>query len=176
MHNYSITRLRRSERNKLLETIKAGEGTGKFIHKLQDYLTYGGKCIASLDTVYCDAMELREVTDVIGHTHIVKMTEHIDTVRKRVFFQGMCSKEFDPNEKSPINKMYSCFYVHTTKEDSADAFGEICRNNSITPTSEADLQSLYVGYEVEFKGYWTESGDFYASHVNGVPLEKPTKI
>jgi hypothetical protein len=67
----------------------------------------------------------------------------------------------------------SKFYLNSNKETSCDSF---INAFELEEESEAVNTAKYAGYEVAFDGYWTENGEYFATHVNGVKLERPVKL
>lgn len=67
-----------------------------FIHKVRTYLLNGGECIASLDTVWCDGIQLHKTIDIIGYDAFVAELTKINTKRKDIFLQGVRGQPFNP--------------------------------------------------------------------------------
>lgn len=71
------------------------------------------------------------------------------------------------------------FYIHGSKGTSRENFETTCENHDVDVDKLSDdimSTASYVGYEVVFSGYWTLSGEYFATHVNGVKLESALKI
>lgn len=64
------------------------------------------------------------------------------------------------------------FYTHSDKETSMEAFDEAVPN----ATDDARGTARGAGYEIEYNGYWTLDGEFFATHINGTKLESATKL
>lgn len=71
----------------------------------------------------------------------------------------------------------SRFFVHSNKESARESFEDASADKNKNPVDSISTRACYAGYEVEFHGYWDFStGDFWATHVMGTKLEKPTRI
>lgn len=63
------------------------------------------------------------------------------------------------------------FYSHTDKDSNWEQARELGLSE------KASRQFVYCGYEISFKGSLnTETGEFLATHVNGVALTAPTPL
>lgn len=51
-------------------------------------------------------------------------------------------------------KVRTTMYFHNSKEDSNYDFCELCKENGIKPTEEAESESCYAGYEVGVEVEW----------------------
>lgn len=71
-----------------------------------------------------------------------------------------------------MTNVLATFYTHSDKESSMELFTDAMPN----ATDEAIGHARGAGYEIEYNGYWTEEGEFIATHVNGTKLEKPTVL
>lgn len=71
-----------------------------------------------------------------------------------------------------MTNVAAVLYTHTDKESVMEEFEEL-----FPDASDSALQSARgAGYEIEYNGYWTEEGDFFATHVNTVELAKAIKL
>ena len=71
----------------------------------------------------------------------------------------------------------SRFFARSNKESSEERFINAAESKDKKTNKRTLNNSRYAGYEVEFHGYWDFStGDFWATHVMGTKLEKPTRI
>lgn len=75
-----------------------------------------------------------------------------------------------------MKQVDSIFYVHSQKSIAESLFKEACKDKGIEPSEKAVFDSGYCGYEIELKGYWTEDGKFYVTHLFNAKLERPMQI
>ena len=53
-----------------------------------------------------------------------------------------------------IMKVKTKMYFHNSKEDCVYDFNELCDENDIKPTDEAEQEAAYAGYEVGVEVEW----------------------
>jgi len=76
-----------------------------------------------------------------------------------------------------ISRMPETLYLHANdKESMQESFNASCQVHNIVAPPGASEHARGAAYEVEFTGFWSVDGKFYATHVNDVELEKPTVI
>lgn len=75
-----------------------------------------------------------------------------------------------------MNQLNDTLYFHSDKYEMSDQFEDICCENNVKYTEKSLERSMYTGYEIEIKGYWTPEGDFYATHFMDEELTKQVKI
>ena len=95
---YSISNLLPSDSRWLEANIHQDDVVEAFAKKVAIFLNNTSKDIASLDTVWCTAMQLRPVIKNI--TDKEKFLHHfimIDTQYKEMFLQGLASTPFNPH-------------------------------------------------------------------------------
>ena len=94
--NYYIGNLKPSEALYLQENIADEAVAEAFRRELSEYLQEGGKCIASLDEVFCNAAMLRSTIDQVSDDELrnifVDAVETKSTERAAAFLDGLGQK------------------------------------------------------------------------------------
>lgn len=76
-----------------------------------------------------------------------------------------------------MKQMKDKLYFHSDKCEMVCQFRDVCEANDFYgETPESETNAKYTGYEIEIEGYWTENGNFFATHLMGIPLEKQVKL
>ena len=71
-----------------------------------------------------------------------------------------------------MTKAKDTVYLHAGKGDFADNF-----TTHFPGASEEAIGTAWrIGYEVTFTGYWTEDGEYWATHLEGVELRDPVRL
>jgi len=78
-----------------------------------------------------------------------------------------------------MKKLYANFYLHSDSEYNWDDYLDALRTNGLEKPQDHD--NIYttvksVAYEVEFFGYWTEDGRFFAMKMNDYEFEEPIEL
>jgi hypothetical protein len=87
-----------------------------------------------------------------------------------------CYIDREEEPAPPPESVKMKYYLHGGKEDNWEMLEENEQLLSLQLNENAKREYVYTGYEVDFDVEVFRDGKVFATHVNGVELEKPVRI